>query len=125
MATWPAYAKVAAADYGVREAQGVERTRFEDGAIRQARTATAAFTQRRIVAHIDSDADRIRFRGWAAANAHTWFTWADPDDGIKRRVRVVGGAGGIDYRAAIKTDGPARRWEARMELEGLWSDTVA
>ncbi|MYB43059.1 MAG: hypothetical protein F4X76_12955 [Chloroflexi bacterium] len=124
MAVWPDYAEVVARDYGVRDAPGVRRTRFEDGAVRQELAYTESFTRRRVVALLESDAHRVSFRTWAADHAHTWFTWADPEDGVQRRVRVVDGAGGIDYRAVVE---PARtrRWEARLELEGLWSDTVA
>lgn len=123
MATWPEYAPVAADGYGVQEREAVRRTSFEDGGVRQARAFTNAFTERRVTAVLESDADRIRFRDWAAAHAHEWFAWADPEDGTLRRVRVVGGAGGIDYRASI---GPSRTrsWRARLALEGLWSDTA-
>lgn len=123
MATWPDYARVVAPDYGVREAETTERTQFEDGGLRQARAFTNAFTIRQIVAVLDNDADRIRFRTWAASHAHEWFSWADPDDGVLRRVRVVGGAGGIDYRAVVSPS-RTRNWRARLTLEGLWSDTA-
>ena len=124
MAVWPDYAKVRADDYVVREAPTARRTNFDDGAVRQSRAFASSFTVRRVVALLDSDADRISFRNWAAANAHAWFTWADPDDGTLRRARVVGGAGGIEYRAAVRRSDRTRRWEARLVLEGLWSDTV-
>lgn len=123
MAAWPSYATVLGGDYGVQEREATRRTPFEDGGIRQARAFTNALTARRITAVLENDADRIRFRAWAAAHAHEWFSWADPDDGVLRRVRVVGGACGIDYRARL---GPSRTrsWRARMTLEGLWSDTA-
>ena len=124
MATWPSYAEVVAADYSVREAPGVLRTRYEDGAVRQALAYTESFTRRNVVALLESDARRLEFRTWAAAHAHIWFTWHDPEDGQARRVRVVDGASGIDYRARV-TPGQPRRWELRLALEGLWSDTVA
>ena len=123
MATWPSYAQVVARDYAVRDAPAVRRTRFEDGAVRQERTYTESFTRRRVVALLESDARRVAFRDWAATNAHAWFTWHDPEDGVGRRVRVVDGAAGIDYRAVIDPQ-RARRWQIRLELEGLWSDTV-
>lgn len=122
MAAWPAYAEVRADGYAVREATTVRRTVWDDGAVRQERAYSAAFTERRVVALLGSDADRLRFRAWAAANAHRWFVWADPEDGVLRRVRVVGGAGGIDYRASARRGARTRRWEATMVLEGLWSD---
>ena len=121
--SWPAYASVAAADYEVRSDPDVRRTALEDGAVRQERTATAALTRRLVKVHLSSDADRIRFQAWAAANAHTWTEWTDPDDGVGRRVRVRGGVGAISYRAVVSRAGQ-RRWEATLELEGLWSDVV-
>ena len=124
MAVWPAYAAVRAAGYVVRESATARRTAWEDGAVRQARSFAASFTERRIVALLDSDADRTRFRAWAAEYAHAWFVWADPDDGVRRRVRVVGGAGGVEYRAQVRRGDRARRWEATLVLEGLWSDTA-
>ena len=124
MAVWPGYAKVRADGYVVREGATARRTPFDDGAVRQERAFTAAMTTRRVVALLDDDDARISFRNWAAANAHVWFSWADPDDGTLRRVRVVGGAGGIEYRAAVRRGSRRRRWEAHLALEGLWSDTV-
>lgn len=123
MATWPDYAKVVAGQYRVRKAPSTRRSRFDDGAVRQAKVYTAAFEVRQIVALLDDDAARLNFRAWAEAHAHEWFTWRDPEDGVARRARVVGGDGGIEYRAAIEP-GRTRRWEARMQLEGLWADTA-
>ena len=121
---WPDYAAVEASGYGVARDSDVQRTPWEDGAARQSKTATAAFTVRKIKVHLASDADHVRFRAWTAANAHAWFTWRDPDDGMRRRARVRGGDGGIDDIAIVSAAG-TRRWEATMELEGLWSDVVA
>lgn len=124
MATWPDYAEIVARDYSVRDAPAVRRTRFEDGSVRQERAYTQTFTKRRVVALLESDARRVAFRDWAADHAHIWFTWADPEDNTRRRVRVVDGAAGIEYRAVIEPE-RTRRWEIRLELEGLWSDTVS
>ncbi len=121
MAAWPEYAWVVADGYAVREAESVRRTNFEDGAARQARAFSAAYTVREVTVQLDSDADRVRFRDWAAAHAATWFAWTDTDDGTTRRVRVVGGAGGIEYRASVSAS-RERSWQARLSLEGLWSD---
>ena len=118
---WPTYAGVAADGYVVRDGESVRRTQFEDGAARQARAFAAAYTVREIVAVLDSDEDLVRFRAWARAEAHTWFAWPDTEDGTLRRVRVVGGAGGIECRAVV-TPGRKRHWRARLSLEGLWSD---
>lgn len=124
MAAWPGYAKVVAGRYRVRSSPSTRRSSFDDGAARQARIYTAAFTVREIEVLLDSDADRLRFRTWAEDHAHEWFEWHDPEDGVARRARVVGGDGGIEYRAVVDSD-RSRRWEARMQLEGLWADTVS
>ena len=123
MADWPEYARVQGDGYRARVAPTVRRTGFEDGGVRQARAFTTAFTVRQVLAHLDTDADYVAFLAWAATNAHTWFTWRDPEDAVQRRARVVGGAGGIEYQAFAKTD-RTRRWEARLTLEGLRSDTA-
>lgn len=120
--SWPAYALTEADDYAVRDGNDVSRTQFEDGAVRQSREHTEAFTARAIRVHLKDDADYASFRAWARANAHAWFAWTDPDDGVRRRVRVRGGAGGIEYRARARAG--RRSWTARCALEGLWSDTV-
>lgn len=122
MAAWPSYARVEADGYQVSGGPNVARTAFDDGAVRQAREYTAGFIERRVVVHLKDDADYVTFRTWAEANAHAWFTWTDPDDGVRRRARVVGGAAGIDYRAAVSAG--RRAWTARCALEGLWGDTV-
>ena len=123
MASWPDYAHALADGYGVREAEAVRRTQFDDGGTRQARAFTNAMTVREATAVLESDADLVRFRSWARAHAHEWFGWRDPEDGVLRRVRVVGGAGGIEFRAVVSPS-RTRSWRARLALEGLWSDTA-
>ena len=115
-AVWPAYAAVEADGYGAGQDTDVARTPFDDGLVRQERRFTAALGVRRITANLVDDADFRSFRVWAAANAHRWFAWTDPEDGVAREVRVRGGAGGIDYRAHAV--GGRRWWEASLELEG-------
>ena len=116
MVAWPSYARVEAGGYGLSQDPDVARTPFDDGLVRQERRYTAAFTVREVTAHLVDDADLVRFRAWVGANAHTWFTWTDPEDGTSREVRVRGGAGGVAYTA--HTAAGRRRWEARLELEG-------
>lgn len=113
---WPAYAPVVAPGYGLGQEPDVERTAFDDGAVRQAKRYTAALRVRRVTALLDSDEDLNRFQEWAAVEAHRFFDWTDPEDGNTRRVRVRGGAGGIRYTAAVSAAG--RRWQAELELEG-------
>ena len=62
------------------------------------------------------------FAAWAAEDAHRWFAWADPEDGLAREVRVRGGAGGIQYQALGA--GSRRRWVLTCELEGYMSRTI-
>ena len=69
-----------------------------------------------------SDGDLTRFRAWAA-DAHRWFAWTDPEDGIAREVRVRGGAGAIQYRARVR--GGRRSWELSCELEGYIDRIIA
>lgn len=101
----------------------VQRTPFDDGAARQQRVYTESYTVHRLAVLLEDDESMETFRAWARREAHTWFSWASPTDGVTRRVRVRGGRAGITYAAQ---DGGAlgRWWMARFELEGLRSDTV-
>ena len=114
--TWPPYANVAADGYGLGQDADVERTRFDDGAVRQGKRTTRALDLRRAQGWLASDADLVRFRAWARENAHLWFDWRDTEDGAIRRVRVRGGAGAIRYTARVRAG--KRTWDFELELEG-------
>ncbi|MCY4548116.1 MAG: hypothetical protein OXC28_07100 [Defluviicoccus sp.] len=114
---FPGWARIEADGYAVAPDPDVERTALEDGLVRQERRYSSAMTVRSIRGFVESDADYVRFRAWAAREAHAWFDWTDPEDGVVRPVRVRGGAGGIRYTARAR-DG-ARSWDFEMQLEGL------
>ncbi|WP_419740844.1 hypothetical protein [Ruegeria sp.] len=121
---WPAYARIDPARQ-ILPVTVVERTGFDDGAIRQVRRFTATPARRRIRAWLlgsreagitrSPDEDLIRFRAWAGANAHRPFRFPD-ETGARVMMRVVGGDGGISYRAHVSPAG-RRSWELEMELE--------
>ena len=114
---WPeAIAPMAAEGYELGAANDVQRTQFDDGAVRQAVVYTAAGLERRVTAEI-ADADLAAWQAWVRASAHTWFDFRDPHDGAVRRARVRGGAGGIALVQARRGPGtPA--WRASMTIEG-------
>ncbi len=120
--SWPDYAEVAADGYALGAAPGVSRTEWDDGAVRQARTRTRALLEREATALLRDGGGRTAhqrlaaFRAWAAAHAHAWFRWTEPEDGVVRLARVRGGEGGIRYRAVAR--GGHLHWEARMTIEG-------
>ena len=114
---WPDYVAVEADGYAVADDSNVARTPFDDGFIRQERRFASALTALAIVAIVASDADYARFRAWARDCAHRWFVWTAPETGTLHRVRVRGGAGGIEYTARVGGDG-RRTWEATLTLEG-------
>ena len=120
---WPSYVAVEADGQVLAQDPDVRRTSFEDGAVRQEPSSSNALWTRRIRVLIDSDADLVRFRAWAAGNAASWFAWTDSEDGVKRRVRVRGGAGAIVYRALVSRS-LQRNWRAELVLEGLLNDVV-
>ncbi len=122
MAAWPDYARIAADGYGALQDSDIARTPFEDGLVRQEKRFTVALNVRRITAHVADDDAYVRFRTWASEHAHRWFAWTDPEDGMAREVRVRGGAGGIQYRAHVRSG--QRSWELTCELEGYMSRTI-
>ncbi len=97
--SWPDYAEVAADGYALGAAPGVSRTEWDDGAVRQARTRTRALLEREATALLRDGGGRTAhqrlaaFRAWAAAHAHAWFRWTEPEDGVVRLARVRGGRG--------------------------------
>lgn len=116
MAGFPSYAFVTADGYALGRDQDVERTPYDDGLIAQEKRFAGALRTRDVRGWLGSDADLRRFEAWAEANAHTWFDWRDTEDGVTRRVRVRGGAGGIRYAARVR-DG-IRQWDFELTLEG-------
>lgn len=116
MPAFPDYVYVEADGYGLGSDSDVERTEFDDGLIRQEQRFTGALNTRTVHGWLGSDADLVRFRAWASANAYTWFDWTDTEDGLERQVRVRGGAGAIRYRARVR-DG-RRTWDFELTLEG-------
>jgi len=115
--TWPHYAAVLGDGYAIFADPDVVRTGFSDGMVRQEKRYAAMLVVRRVTAVLASDEALVQFRAWAAANAHRWFSWRDPEDGVWRRVRVRGGQGAIRYVA--RTAGTRRDWEMTCEIEGL------
>jgi len=116
MPAWPAYAYVEADGYALGRDNDVERSEFDDGLIRQERRFAGSLRTRELRGWLASDADLARFEAWAEENAHTWFDWRDTEDGVSRRARVRGGAGGIRYTARVR-DG-IRTWDFELVLEG-------
>lgn len=117
MPAWPDYARVAADGYGLSSGTDVERSEFDDGLIRQERRFSSALRERRVRGFLVSDADLVRFQGWARESAYTWFDWRDTEDGMTRSARVRGGAGGIEYTARVADNG-TRTWDFELTLEG-------
>ena len=119
----PAGTLIHASEMVVTDDPDVQRTSWDDGAKRQQRVYTESYTVHRLTVHLPTDEVYETFRSWARREAHTWFAWPTPTDGVARRVRVRGGRGGITYESS--TDASLRRWwTARFEVEGLPSASV-
>ncbi|MDE0458948.1 MAG: hypothetical protein OXI15_16755 [Chromatiales bacterium] len=113
--TWPSYPHVFVDGYELGSGRTVRRTELEDGRVRQALDFPGAPETRTVRGYLESDADLVRFKAWASTSAHAPFDWDDYQDGVTRSVRVVGGAGGIRYRAY--DGGTARQWDFELSLE--------
>ena len=116
MTAFPDYANVAADGYGLGRDPDVERTEYDDGLIAQEKRFASALRTRELRGWLASDADLVRFEAWAESQAHAFFDYTDTEDGVTRRVRVRGGAGGIRYTARV-VDGQ-RTWDFELVLEG-------
>ena len=116
-ARWPDYAQIVAPDQEIGQDVDVERASFDDGLVQQERRFSSALATFAVTGLLDSDDDLARFRAWARAHAHRWFSWRDPATGRPVRVRVRGGSGGIAYTARVANNN--RRWTLEATLEGL------
>ena len=127
MPAWPAYARIEAAR-DILATPTVERTQFDDGAVRQERRLTQTPRRRRLRAHLTGsledgthrtpDEDLERFMSWAVAYAHKPFDIASETRGAALSVRVIGGDGGISYAGTVATSG-RRIWQIDLEVETL------
>ncbi len=115
---WPDYVGVEADGHAARDDRTVDRTPMDDGMVRQERRFSSAMTALDLRVLIESDSDYRRFRAWARETAHRWFAFTPPETAAAHRVRVRGGAGGIEYTARVGGDG-RRVWEAALVLEGV------
>ena len=119
--SWPEYAHILAGDVEISSAETVQRTPLEDGRVRQRLVAPGAPRRRTIRAYVESDARREEFEIWAAIRSHVPFPRplgieGGIGGGTPGQVVVVGGAGGVRYRAVIAGDG-TRQWDIELELE--------
>ena len=98
----------------------VERTTFEDGSIRQAKTATRSYDVRRFEFVVVAS-NYVAFDTWLRANGNKLVNFRDPVDKGVRDVRIRGGRAAVSLRAV--TDQRLRRerfWRGNIELEGYW-----
>ena len=109
---------VEAASVSMRPAPGdVARTRFDDGAARQAPASSGVVETWRLRALVKPG--RLEaFRTWADAQGAGWFDFLAGERAGEQlfQGRFVGGAGRIAYQQAGTRAGAAR-WTAEMEIE--------
>ena len=108
---------VEAAALSMRAAPDVARTRFDDGAVRQAPASSGVVETWRLRALVKPG--RLEaFRTWADAQGAGWFPFLAPGVGSDPAFqgRFVGGAGRVSYQQTTPGAGAAR-WTADMEVE--------
>lgn len=93
----------------------VTRTPFEDGKIRQARTARTPIEVVRFSFFV-KDSDVASFRSWASTHAHTWFNFRPLSSPTTADWRVRGGYAALSRLRRL----PGRR----IENEGVWTGSV-
>ena len=108
-------------DYETGPDPDVDRTPFEDGAVRQATTVSRPLESRQfnvIVKH----SNKAAFDTWTRTNSNKWFNFRDVTDKAVRDCRLRGGRGSFKLRAAPDTrryQGD-RYWTGTVEIEGFW-----
>ena len=111
----PGYARVDPTRYELGAGAAMHRTRFDDGAVRQAPLYRTSPTTRSL--SIELPGDRVTaFQAWAAGVGAGHFAVKDPFDRTIRAVRIVGGAGAIRYRQSARRAGWPW-WTAEMQAD--------
>ena len=99
----------------------VERTSFDDGSVRQARTVSKSYDLRRFTIVVKQD-DKANFDDWLRSNGNDFFNFRDLEDRQIRDARIRGGRGSVRLIAVEgnqRLDGQ-RFWRGTVELEGYW-----
>lgn len=94
MATFPVYAKVAAAGYSESHADIALRSEMDRGLPKQRKAQSDVIVTVSLTLYFYSKADAANFEDWYYAIAQAgaaWFDWTDPRTGIVRQARVVAG----------------------------------
>ena len=120
---WPTnLAVILGNDYTLDRGDAYQRTPFEDGYIEQKKRGTHAASLRTFQV-IVLDRNLVAFRAWEAQHAGAWFNYTDPEDGVTRDCRVIGGK--VQLRKARDfvalegvTMGYERYWRGQAALEG-------
>ena len=105
--------------YTAGSAPDVERTPFEDGAVRQEETADSPMDNRSFRISV-KQSNLVAFRAWLAANGAGWFNFRDFEDATVRERRIVGGRAAVQLRGVDGEylDGELF-WRAEVQLEAL------
>lgn len=117
-AAFPAALKLLRDGFGKEPESVVNRTPFDDGMVKQAKTKTRALVGRNVVYHADSKADFEAFETFVNVTTNggaDWFDWTDPLDSVVKLARIPGGV----YQGR-PLNGGLTRWEISMRIE-TWS----
>ena len=97
-----------------------ERTQFEDGSVRQAKTVTRSYDVRRFE-FVVLASNFAEFDLWLREHGNEFVNFRDPADKMIRDVRVRGGRAAVTRRAVSGQRLRGERfWRGNIELEGYW-----
>ena len=95
---WPwNLATIEFAGYTFGSGPDVDRTPFEDGAIRQEEIADSPMDNRNFRIKV-KESNLTAFRTWLKNNGASWFNFRDFEDGTTRERRIVGGRRAVQLR---------------------------
>ena len=117
---WPAgLVTIQWGGYGRSREPKAERTRLEDGAVRQQQRVSKPYEVRRMSVAVKlSKLDA--FQDWLRVNGNSMFNFHDLDDDTIRDVRLRGGDIDLSAVESLRLDGE-RYFSGTAEFEGFWS----
>jgi hypothetical protein len=120
MATWPTYAQLLLADFGVERDTALARTDMESGPPKQMRTKSRVMASIPARVRIDGKTNYQAFLTWwrdTIDYGADWFDFTDPVAGTTLQARIVGGKLGRAVPITGRPGASGTLWEIPLTLE--------
>ena len=118
---FPSIGKLLLEGFGEEPGSSVERSEFENGAVKQTQTVSRVLVSQAVTMCFTA-AEYATFRAFwrnTLRRGADWFNWIDPRDGTVKLARIVGGK--YSGQVFVESPGAPLSWQVSMQFE-QWDD---